>query len=258
MSTEPLGFLHLSDVETRRFGLRIARGVVPPGAASDSVLHGIRSLRPEVAIFRCNAGDTAQIGTLVSAGLVPLHADTLVYHEATLRARPTRVSAPEPIRLGQAGDAVELSDIVRRSFSTYRNHYHANPLLSPQAILEGYVEWALGYAVNPEPHQQTWVHCADGQVRSFATCRVETATGIVEVVLNATDPAWSGRGLYSRLLGFLLDHYGTMGLRRLVISTQIWNYGVQRVWARSGLVIERAYDTYHINVPRGFAAEERL
>ncbi|WP_157745526.1 GNAT family N-acetyltransferase [Luteimonas chenhongjianii] len=248
------GLLHVlrhSQVESNRFGLRVVRGMVTKDAPRDQVRADIERLKPDIAIFRCEAGDTRQIDELAKAGLVPRHADTLVYYKISLD-RPT-IGAPavDDGGIGQAEvcDAASLEAIVRRGFAGYRNHYHANPLLSEAAILDGYVEWALDYAIRPAEGQQTWVYRIGGQARSFATCKLRADRSEVEIVLNATDPAWTGRGLYSSLLKSLIAYYRRAGFAALVISTQVWNYGVQRVWSRTGLVIHRAFDTYHVNVP---------
>lgn len=244
--------LHHSDVESRRFGLRIARGVVGVDEKPDQICADIAVLRPDIAIFRCNAGDTRQIDALVSAGLVPRHADTLLYYRIGLHSQTVRETLVPEVRIEQASaaDVRALESIVRSGFDGYRNHYHANPLLSPAAILDGYVEWALDYVLRPGDEKQTWVSRVDGQARTFVTCRVYADRSEVEIILNATDPDWAGRGLYSALLRFLIGHYRQLGLSALVISTQVWNYDVQRVWSRTGLVLDRAFDTYHVNVPR--------
>lgn len=245
--------LHPSPVESKRFGLDIARGTIGPNATPDSILDDILALRPDVAIFRCAAGDTGQLAALAGAGLVPLHADTLVYYQAALAARAGVGNTIAPaVRRSGPGDEEALAHLVRRSFAGYRNHYHANPWFQPAAILEGYVEWALAYATSPAPQKETWVRCENDEVRGFATCRIDATGSTVEIVLNAVDPDWQGRGLYSELLDFLLAHYARSGMTELSVSTQVWNYRVQRAWARAGLAIDRAYDTYHVNVPKNF------
>lgn len=259
MTMETTRVLRHSAVESRRFGLIIARGVVDNSAKPDQVRNDIDALRPDIAIFRCAAGEMGQIAALVAAGLAPLHADTLVYHRIALGKSQVgdRFDCDAAIAPATTDDEQALAAIVRRSFHGYRNHYHANPLLPADAILEGYVEWALDYAIRPVESQQTWVYRADGEARSFATCRLDHGRSEAEIVLNATDPAWAGRGFYSELLRFLIGHYRMMGFAALVISTQVWNYGVQRVWARAGLVIDHAWDTYHVNVPRSFFETDR-
>lgn len=254
MSAELPRVLTESLLESRRFGLRLVRGVLSTEHAADTVLNDINILRPDVAIFRCAAGDTSQIAALGGVGLYPLHADTLVYYAARLRD-DAPLPPPTPahdIRRASPSDADAVAGIVRGGFHGYRNHYHANPRLLPAAILEGYVEWALDYATVSSESRQTWIYSVNGIARSFATCRLNENGEDIEVVLNATAPDAAGHGFYSRLLEYLMAHFGRTGRRRVLISTQIWNYVVQRVWARAGLVIESAYDTYHVNVPHGY------
>ncbi|MGY0560310.1 GNAT family N-acetyltransferase [Luteimonas sp. A277] len=252
MSSLSSNVLAESPLESRRFGLRVARGVLSGNETSDAVLTDINILRPDLAIFRCAAGDGGQLASLAAAGLPPLHADTLVYYRASLgRIRELKIESSHEVRAAESADGHTLATIIRQSFSDYRNHYHANPRLSREAILEGYVEWALGHATHMADAKQTWVYCVEGEPRSFATCRTIRG-GEIEIILNSTAPKWSGYGLYSQLLSFLLNHYGQAGYSRLVISTQIWNYGVQRIWTRAGMVIDRAYDTFHVNVPHRF------
>ena len=249
--------LELSDTESRRFGLRIARGVVPAGATAAQVLEDILALRPEVAIFRCNAGSSQQATSLAAAGLVPIHADTLVYYRIALDAPPVPgddvAAGNDPaFRPATTDDGQALVAIVRRSFAGYRNHYHANPLFTAEAILEGYVEWALGHVIHPGPFQDTWVYRDGDRVLGFACCRRAADGSTVDIVLNAVDPSSVRQGCYGRLLKSMVAHYRRAGIGALEISTQVWNYGVQRIWARTGLVIDRAYDTWHANVPHEF------
>ena len=254
MTPEPSRLLRFSDIESRRFGLTVVRGIVPGDAPPGQLLHDIIALRPDVAIFRCDAGNSEQAGALLAAGLIPIHADTLVYYRIAL-GTPTAQDADDSaaaIRPARPDDEQALAAIVRRSFTGYRNHYHANPRLAPDAILDGYVEWALDHAIRPSPEQDSWVYCADGEVRGFATCRRAADGSIVDIVLNAIDPAAARQGYYGRLLKFLITHYRQVGVGALEVSTQVWNYSVQRIWARTGLVIDRAYDTWHVNVPRDF------
>lgn len=250
MNASSPNVLSASPIESRRFGLQVARGVLLGSEPPDAVLTDIKILRPDLAIFRCAAGDVSQISSLNSNGLTVIHADTLVYYGTQLEGRPQEAQPLPEIRIAEPADSEALASIIRESFADYRNHYHANPRLSREAILEGYVEWALGNATQEAGAKQTWVVCTEGKPASFATCR--TCRDEVEIILNATARRWAGRGFYSQLLSFLIGHYGQTGYSRLLISTQIWNYSVQRIWTRGGMMIDRAYDTYHVNVPHEF------
>lgn len=245
-----MGFLSCSKADSLRFGLKVIRGAVPPHAPAGAVLHDIRQSRPDVAIFRCEAGDSTQVQSLRSEGLSPIHADTLVHYRGRLGEFPLADAQPGNVAVARAGakDRDAIASIAARGFSGYKSHYHANPLLSHEKILQGYVEWAVSYAESTVDGVQAWVAEFDGKVRGFATCRPSTDLLQVEVLLNAVDPDWSGKGIYTGLLASIMRQYGAAGMKAIAISTQVWNYRVQQVWTRLGFVLERAEDTYHVNL----------
>ncbi|WP_163839895.1 GNAT family N-acetyltransferase [Pseudoxanthomonas sacheonensis] len=243
-------FLSCSSADSLRFGFKVIRGTVPPQAPAGAVIHDIRRLRPSVAIFRCEAGDSTQMQSLRSEGLFPIHADTLVHYRGDLdQAHFADVSSGSvAIVRASARDRDAIAAIAARSFSGYKSHYHANPLFDHEKILQGYVEWATSHAEATTNEVEAWVAEFDGKVRGFATCRLDSESSKVEVLLNAVDPDWSGKGVYTRLLASIMRQYQAAGMQAVAISTQVWNYRVQRVWARLGLVLERAEDTYHVNL----------
>lgn len=252
-------FLSCSSADSLRFGLKVIRGTVPPQAPAGAVIHDIRRLRPCVAIFRCEAGDSTQVQSLRSEGLFPIHADTLVHYCGDLgQARLVDVSSGS-VAIARAGarDRDAIAAIAARSFSGYKSHYHANPLFDHEKILQGYVEWATRHAEAATDGIEAWVAKLDGKVRGFATCRLDSESSKVEVLLNAVDPDWNGKGIYTGLLASIMGQYQAVGMQAVAISTQVWNYRVQRVWTRLGFVLERAEDTYHVNLhgQAGGAAE---
>jgi RimJ/RimL family protein N-acetyltransferase len=52
-------------------------------------------------------------------------------------------------------------------------------------------------------------------------------------------------GVYSSLFEQSKYSLAEIGAKRIIISTQINNYAVQKVWARSGFVHEQSYYTFH-------------
>ncbi|MFI5071356.1 MAG: GNAT family N-acetyltransferase, partial [Terriglobales bacterium] len=206
-----------------------------------------------IAILRIPAGMTAPLRDFTGRGLTPLHADTLVYYERRLTSQ-VAISAPSPtltIEKATIEDQASIAGVARRGFNSYRSHYHANPLLDPALILEGYAEWAINYITSGSSDRETWIVRDRDSVIAFATCTLFFDDQIVEVVLNAVDPAHAGRGVYGHLLRHILGTYQRRGLSAIRISTQVWNYTVQRAWTREGLAISHAYDTYHINALLG-------
>lgn len=238
--------LNVSLPDSRRFGITIARGYIPAGASSDDIARMIVASQAVLVILRTNAGDSDAIVALQRQGWPVIHAGSLVYYGVDLSTLPLE-PLPDDVRQATVADQATIHEIAEHSFAGYRSHYTANPLLPRDAVLAGYVEWAKSRLAPDSPDSCTWVVMAEDRVAGFATCDLAADTSKVEIVLNAVHPAFSRRGLYGRLLKGILLHYARESCQRLVVSTQLWNYTVQRQWTRAGLTLERAYDTYHID-----------
>ena len=249
--------LSLSEADSSRFGLRIVRGRIddPAACRSDALYGEIQSLRADIAVIRLPAGTIAPLYALVDQGLALLHADTLVYHTRNL-SEPFLSQRDEQflrVDLANAEDSEVIASIARYAFSSYRSHYHANPLLDPTKITEGYAQWATSFLNQTTHDRETWVVRRRNQIIAFATCQL--AGDNSEIILNAVDPAYAGQGVYSYMLGKMMHGYRARHFHFMHTSTQIWNYTVQRAWARAGFIISRAYDTYHVNALLGAASQ---
>lgn len=238
--------LNDSALDSARFGIKVMRGHVPTNTPSCDIINEVISCGASLIILRTDAGDSDAIVQLQRQGWPVIHADTLVYYGIDLTALP-HGPLPEGVRLATNADRDAIHEIAESSFRGYRAHYAANPLLPPDKILAGYVEWAKSRLTPANLGSCTWVVAAENRIAGFATCDLSADMSSVEIVLNAVHPRFSRRGLYGRLLKGILFHYATQSYQRLVISTQLWNYTVQRQWTRAGLSLERAYDTYHID-----------
>lgn len=244
-------YLSPSRLDSIRFGMKVVRGSIPASAPENATLNDIRALEPDVAIFRCPAGDRAQVKCLTREGYSPVHADTLIYYKGAL-ARIECLNSTTPgeeiLRAGESDDNA-IRVIAELGFSSYRSHYHANPRFGGEQILAGYIEWATAYAGPGTTDVEAWVVKQDGEVIGFATCCASVDTSTLEIPLIAIHPNHSGRGVYTRLVGALMYEYKRLGISAISVSTQVWNYAVQRAWVRLGLSPDHAVETYHVNLP---------
>jgi GNAT superfamily N-acetyltransferase len=238
--------------DSRRFKLHIARGRIDEVMPQSGALQAeIATLQADVAIIRLPAGRLEPILDLIAGGYVPIHADTLVYHSRKL-AEPIadKLASKElSVEIASNADRARIGEIAVRSFSSYRSHYHANPLFDRERISEGYAEWAVSFLNAQSPDRETWTARMTGEIAGFATCALRAADNSVEVILNAVAPNYARRGVYGYLLNHILTSYRERGFAAVHISTQVWNYIVQKAWAHAGFVISHAYDTYHVNNP---------
>lgn len=237
---------HLSEapLDSQRFGIKVMRGSIESSTDNTQAIEEIANNAADLVIFRVPAGHSEIPTGLQRKGNVVIHADTLVYYSVDLA--PNSVFHAEPkVQRATNAHRDSIAAIAERGFSNYRAHYAANPLLPRDLILAGYIEWALSRLQDDRTDSATWVVIEEGIVAGFATCDVGAES--VEIILNAVHPDFERRGLYGTLLRHIQHHYAQQSMKQLLISTQIWNYTVQRQWARNGLRLYKAYDTYHLD-----------
>lgn len=235
--------LNHSPLDSARFGIHIQRANIGADTPVAFAVEAILASSADLIIARLPAGLCAIPNALQQRGETLIHADTLVYYTIPLPASTGKPT--DNVRRAGIADLESIRGIAAAAFRDYRAHYAANPLLPAVKVLDGYIEWAQSRADPSNPSGETWL-VLDGQVPvGFATC--DLRDNGVEIVLNAVHPAFAKRGHYATLLRHLLHHYAAAGVANLKVSTQVWNYAVQRQWTRAGLLLEGAYDTFHID-----------
>lgn len=234
--------------DSQRFGLRVMRGSIAE-IDDRKLIEEIVSAEADVVIIRVPAGSGRKLQRLARVGMHPIHADTLVYYQVSLTQYDPRPLRNADLEFTQAGpgDASDLEALVAGTFVGYNSHYHANPRLDEQKILAGYVEWASGYLTPADETRITWVARRQGRIVAFACCSHDRSAGRCEGILYGVHPEHSGGGLYGDLIRYTQASFRERGFETMEVSTQIWNLAVQKVWSREGFVLNRAYDTFHIN-----------
>lgn len=244
-----------SDAESDRFGLTMARLTVGRAVAADDAAVGLEMTRllvevdADVVVVRYPAERLGLAAAVARSGRDVLAAGSLTYWAAP-------VGEVDPGQAGRGGDltvrtlaelgagAGLLDDLVADAFSSYRNHYAADPLLDARAALEGYQEWARSSAERSP--DDVLVLLLAGLPVGMATLVDSQAPGEhVEVLLAGLRTSAQGRGLYGTLLATVAHAGQERGARRLVISTQTHNVRVQRAWVRAGLRPVAAVETLH-------------
>ena len=237
--------IYFSPIETKRFGLRVYRGVLDD-ISPLKILSVVIKENIDVAIVRIPAGKEGALTRLEETGLPFLVADSLVYYHVDL----TRIKPKEPCNKDlefieyqhEHNDIVD--NLVSKVFADYKNHYFANPLLSLN-LIEAYSEWTQGYVTDRARGKWAWLVKRGDRFIGFATCDINKDK--CEIVLNGIIPQERRLGVYSDLVNFIQRFSKNIGCSILRTSTQLQNYSVQRIWNREGFVIEGAFHTVHIN-----------
>lgn len=233
----------LSPIDRERFGIQVARaqGVTEGGLAE--VMAFCRRERVELLIARCPATDLAAAQGLEALGGRLM--DTLVYYTRDLAKPPI---PPEtgtiPVRPVRAGEAEQVRRIAAEAFRGYTGHYHADHRLPRSASDAAYTSWAERSCTDRSVADEVLVADLDGAPAGFATLRMSgPAEG--EGVLFAVAEAAQGKGIYRSFMVAGMHWCAGRGAERMVVSTQLTNIAVQKVWVRVGFEPSHAVFTFH-------------
>ncbi|MFF0338624.1 N-acetyltransferase [Kribbella sp. NPDC004875] len=213
----------------KRFGLSIDRMSVSASAGTPlaEVLAAVEKSTADVIVLRYPARETTWFAALANGPRQALLADTVVCWSLPVGKgrRPAPLAGFTAQLEPEAADDV-VDDLVADVFGDSGNHYCSDPLFDRALALAGRQEWArrriadAGAVVLRGPDRRVLALAAIDQQRSWT-----------EVQLAGVVPAEQGRGRYGHLLAAVEDVCAT---RRLVVTTQTHQTGIQRIWARYG------------------------
>ena len=236
-----------SDIESRRFGMKIFRGQYEE-FIWDDVKKITDNSDYDVIIVRYPTNTIYEHYHLFDlSNCKILHTDSLVYYSAALQKidiKPLRNNL-EFEKL-DSNTAPQLDEIVEAIFTNYQNHYYANPCFQREQIIEGYLEWAKSLIQDNSGF--TWlIKDKDSMSNvSFLACSYDKTNSTSELKLGGVLPNYAGRGIYTDFVNYAQSYFKKKGIEKLITSTQLQNIAVQRVWQKLGFIFEKSYETYHI------------
>jgi GNAT superfamily N-acetyltransferase len=239
----------LSAAGVRLSPLDSARWQVPTAKAAGVTAQGLpaalafcRSHRVGFLVARCAADDLAAAQAMEREGFALM--DTLVYFSRKLAAETPEDSSGVSTRELREGEGGAVEEIARQAFSGYLGHYHSDPRLDRRQCDEVYIDWARRTCASADPAEGVLVAAAEGRIVAFATMRLNSGDE-GEGVLFGVAPAAQGRGIYRSLMIAGMSWCAQRGRSRMVVSTQVTNVAVQKVWTRVGFEPSAAQYTFH-------------
>lgn len=226
-----------SELSTSRFGVSIAHVSLDSGDDAEGIVARARSSDVAMLVVRLDAGDLDSSRLLEEAG--GRLCDTLVYWS---RAVAANWPVSNRVREAGAADADAVEAIARLAFANYRGHFQADRRLDQAAANDVYPDWARRSCVSPS--HRVWLVDDDGPA-GFLTLR-SNSSAESEILLNAVHPDHQRRGLYPLLVAAALDASARSAMSRCVVSTQVHNLAVQKVWSRMGFEPTAAMHTFHL------------
>lgn len=241
MSEQPI--VMLSEVDSERYGISIARAKDVTQDNFQSIMDFCHEQGVQMLIARTRTTHLPVAQTMESHGFRIM--DTLVYYQFDFN----RADIPEnrsdiSVRSATASDERAVGEVARDAFRGYYGHYHADPRLDTRDSNEAYVAWAMQSCTSREFADEVLVAEYDGAVVGFATLRMNNPQE-GEGVLFGVASHMQGHGIYRSFMIHAMAWCKHRGAERIVVSTQITNIAVQKVWSRLGFHLSHAYYTFH-------------
>ena len=233
----------LSSIDHSRFGIVTARDGAVTSETLEADLEFCREEGVQLFIARCRTEELAVAQGLEKAGSRLM--DTLVYFARDVGGRDLpNTKCQVAIRPVRRGEDAAVRDVAREAFRGYRGHYHADPRLDPARCDEAYQDWAQRSCLSRGVAGEVLV-ADDGAVAGFATLRMNEPAEC-EGVLFGVAPRVQGSGVYRAFMVEGMQWGHAQGATRMVVSTQITNLAVQKVWSRLGFEPSQSYYTFHL------------
>jgi GNAT superfamily N-acetyltransferase len=234
--------VEVSAVETARFATTIGRIEVGPDSRCSAVdvLDLVAAAEPDVVVLRYPADRVAWPAAFARGVRTVYHADSIVYWEYGLAA-PVELAPGTTTRVATVEERELVHDLARSAFADYGSHYRANPRFSPTDIALGYAEWAAHQV--DQPGSAVLIVSEQGSDVAFGA--VELDGNRSEITLSGVPQGSRGRGAYRASMAAAEQLSRERGCESIVISTQVHNTVVQRVWARRGYLPVHAFETAH-------------
>jgi ribosomal protein S18 acetylase RimI-like enzyme len=233
----------VSEPDSAMFGFPCVRANAISKANIPEALDFARRKGARVLIARCDTGDIETARSLENEGF--RLADTLVFSRAELQEM--QMPAPHlalPIRCFRPADTEQIVAVARVIYGDYVGHYHADPLFDRAKVKEGYADWARRSCVDKSVAAEIFAAHDGERIAGFVTMRLNDAED-GEMVVGGVHPDYAGKGIYRDFLIAGMKWCIAQGRIRMVVSTQVNNYAVQRAWAQLGFKQYRSQYTFH-------------
>lgn len=233
----------LSELDQLRFGIVTAKAALDAEDGVAELLQWCASHTVELLITRSATADLQLAQQLEQAGA--FLADTLVYfRKKDIAEQPVQLAEGYRTRLATAADADAVERLAGRTFDGYFGHYHVDPHLAKADADLVYSNWAASSCSKPGVADAVVLIEHGADIVAFATLKL-VADDEFEGVLFGVDPGHQGKRLYHALMQLAQNWARARGIAHMLVSTQITNLSVQKVWCRQGFEPSKSYYTFH-------------
>ncbi len=219
--------LEIGRIPAVRAGSTAEYRVLFEGALSRAQLAGYDQVLRRTAV-----SNLAEIWALEAAGFQLMDVGVTFAQRLTPGTRPP---APhDDLQVALSTDA-DIDAIAREMvLEPWASRYEADPAYAPERVRELRSRWLTN--LHRGRAQAFFVGTMEGQPAGYVTCNVDGHTGIGDIELVGTMPAFRGRRVASRVMEHALWWFG--GRTHLVtVRTQATNIGAATLYERAGFTL---------------------
>ena len=233
----------LSPLEEIRFGVKTVRTKISSLNNLPQALAFCKNQSVKLLSARCQADQLDVVQEMERMGFILT--DTLVYYVRNLKNKPLpQLNTSIEIRPMTIGENEQVQSIAEKAFNNYISHYHADKRLDRKHCDDTYKDWARNACNHRDDTQDVLVAIREGMLSAFATLRMnDHKQG--EGILFAVSPSAQGSGLYKALMIAGMHWCAELRAQEMIVSTQIINIAVQKVWSRLGFEPRNYVYTFH-------------
>lgn len=242
MNSSP-SIVSLSDLDEKRFGIRTAKAPNMKYSDIQYIINFCSVNRVEFLITRCSTLDLDAVHEMEDRGFALM--DTLIYFKKEFNKYIINNDKSDIIiRSLMRGEELLVRSIAKDAFRGYSGHYHSDSNLAKEQCDEVYSDWAYNSCLSQKIADTVLIAEFSGEVIGFATMKrniLEEGEG----VLFGVSPNFQGKGIYKLLMIGGMNWCVNNKIGTMIVSTQITNVAVQKVWSRLGFEPSHSYYTFH-------------
>ena len=237
--------ISLSLLDEDQFGFKTARAVDVTAESLPEIMTFCHDHEVQMLVARTDVNELKAVQAMEKHGFLLM--DTLVYsvRDVVSRSIPPDDNERVLVRPFRHGDEEQIRAVAAAAFQGYGGHYHADERLDRAKCDAVYESWAVRSCFSESMADVVLVAEQGHAVVGFVTLLIDDAGDEGDIRLFAVAPQAQRQGIARSLMIGAMAWCQDQGLSRTIISTQITNFAMRKVWSRLGFEPLYAFYTMH-------------
>ncbi len=235
-----------SETESARLDKRVVRFTV-----ADSTIGRLKKQielqYPDLAIVRLPTHRVDLVNDIYRSFNDVFLGDCIVEYRIDLEKKSvSKNRGPKRLTMVKADETHidDLDQLIRHSFSDYKNHYSHNPTLKEFDLVSIYQEWVRSTVTNPD--KTCLLFLSKKVLCGFFAA--EKTGGVYTGLLSGVTPEHRGAGIFKGIIRTAKSVFLEDGASEIVTNVLLENRPVHKVLLEEGFVTSNSFFTIHLNL----------